>query len=286
MKHWKRLFVATLVLLVCGSCWIYSCFHNSYSRDSHLKQLRQNLIAVTENQILPSEYKQTEEAKADNQMHLSLLSENELEAFRKCESQVQKKTKINPTLINPSCSFMNGTGRKAIALVSETGSGNTWVRGLLEKVTGVCTGAIYCDAALRNSGMVGEFVIGPSVSVVKTHTPDYQWEGVAHPHREADPNHKDGYYGSAVLLVRNPFDAFVSEWNRFVTIQKLETQNSTNLSGKYLTDDSHTYTLGKEMFGEYMYTLPIHTLHRLAIDQLASLNSEQTDTPFHYYTLA
>ncbi len=35
---------------------------------------------------------------------------------------------------------MNGTGRSAVALVSYPGSGNTWLRGLLEQVTGICTG--------------------------------------------------------------------------------------------------------------------------------------------------
>ena len=45
--------------------------------------------------------------------------------------------------VNGSCHFMNGTGRSAVALVSFPGSGNTWVRGLLETATGVCTGELY-----------------------------------------------------------------------------------------------------------------------------------------------
>ena len=39
---------------------------------------------------------------------------------------------------------MNGTGRAAVALVSFPGSGNTWVRGLLEQASGICTGKL-CD---------------------------------------------------------------------------------------------------------------------------------------------
>ena len=39
---------------------------------------------------------------------------------------------------------MNGTERAAVALVSFPGSGNTWVRGLLQQATGVCTGE-SCD---------------------------------------------------------------------------------------------------------------------------------------------
>ena len=38
------------------------------------------------------------------------------------------------------CRFMNGSGRSPVGLVSFPGSGNTWVRGLLQKATGICTG--------------------------------------------------------------------------------------------------------------------------------------------------
>lgn len=38
------------------------------------------------------------------------------------------------------CRFMNGNRRAAVALASLPGSGNTWIRGLLEKATGICTG--------------------------------------------------------------------------------------------------------------------------------------------------
>ena len=41
------------------------------------------------------------------------------------------------------CCFMDGSKRAAVALVSAPGSGNTWVRGLLEKATGVCTGKLF-----------------------------------------------------------------------------------------------------------------------------------------------
>lgn len=38
------------------------------------------------------------------------------------------------------CQFMQGEARAAVALASLPGSGNTWIRGLLEKATGICTG--------------------------------------------------------------------------------------------------------------------------------------------------
>ena len=42
------------------------------------------------------------------------------------------------------CRFMDGRGRAAVALISLPGSGNTWIRGLLEKATGICTGEGLC----------------------------------------------------------------------------------------------------------------------------------------------
>ena len=40
------------------------------------------------------------------------------------------------------CHFMDGSNRAPIGLISPPGSGNTWVRGLLEQATGICTGEI------------------------------------------------------------------------------------------------------------------------------------------------
>ena len=40
------------------------------------------------------------------------------------------------------CHFMDGTNRSPVALASYPGSGNTWVRGLLEQATGICTGIL------------------------------------------------------------------------------------------------------------------------------------------------
>ena len=42
--------------------------------------------------------------------------------------------------ITPTCRFQNGTSKPKYLLRSYPGSGNTWVRQVLEKVTGICTG--------------------------------------------------------------------------------------------------------------------------------------------------
>ena len=62
----------------------------------------------------------------------------------KCVNKLKKKhaelmNEVRPTL-RPACHFMNGTSRGGVALLSFPGSGNTWLRGLLEKATGICTG--------------------------------------------------------------------------------------------------------------------------------------------------
>ena len=63
------------------------------------------------------------------------------DCFKKCSQQRSKFGDI----MNGTCRFMNGRGRLPVALASFPGSGNTWVRGLVEKVTGICTGEIIMD---------------------------------------------------------------------------------------------------------------------------------------------
>ena len=55
-------------------------------------------------------------------------------------------------------------------------------------------------------------------------------------------------YGSAVLVIRNPFDALVAEWNREKSRKTpLEIGNNTNAS-------SHISYVGREFFGELTIT--------------------------------
>ena len=141
---------------------------------------------------------------------VSYLLDADYRSFTVCQQWAEKKTRVKHETINATCKFMKGIGRPPVGLVSVPGSGNTWVRGLLEKATGICTGSIYCDHPLRNGGMIGEYVKSGSVLVVKTHTSDYQWKDVEPEQRNKD----DALYGSAILLIRNPFNAFIAEWNR------------------------------------------------------------------------
>ncbi|KAF1324048.1 Transmembrane 9 superfamily member 2, partial [Globisporangium splendens] len=96
-----------------------------------------------------------------------------------------------------------------IAIVSYPRSGNSLMRGLLEKITGVYTG---CDTRpdralsqeLQQYGMKGEGVVDESVWFVKTHFPErVGW--------------KPFNVKKAILVVRNPWDAIDSYFNMTLT---------------------------------------------------------------------
>ncbi|XP_059052053.1 WSCD family member AAEL009094 [Achroia grisella] len=86
-----------------------------------------------------------------------------------------------------------------VALISYPGSGNTWLRYLLQQVTGIVTGSIYMDYGLRVHGFPAENITDGSVLVVKTH--------------EAPPL-ESNKFKSAVVLMRNPRDCILADFNR------------------------------------------------------------------------
>ena len=72
---------------------------------------------------------------------LKYLSDEERGYFDECTQRANSLVKkYGPITNSGQCRFQNGTNRVPVALASFPGSGNTWVRGLLEKVTGFCTG--------------------------------------------------------------------------------------------------------------------------------------------------
>lgn len=68
------------------------------------------------------------------------LSPEEGAQFAECTDKCSSQTNKFGPVRNGDCHFMKGQGRLPVALASFPGSGNTWTRGLLEKVTGICTG--------------------------------------------------------------------------------------------------------------------------------------------------
>ena len=90
------------------------------------------------------------------------------------------------------------SSRPWVALVSYPGSGNTWMRYLLQQSTGILTGSVFPDPSLKKGGF-GEGINNRSVIVVKTHN-----IGITR---------NKGKFDRAVLLVRVPFDAILATFN-------------------------------------------------------------------------
>ena len=65
---------------------------------------------------------------------------------------------------------------------------------------GLYTGAVYRDPALQKNGFPGEGLLDGAVVVIKTH------KLATEPHNPS--------YARAILIIRSPFDAIVSEFNR------------------------------------------------------------------------
>ena len=75
------------------------------------------------------------------------------------------------------CHFLSTREGRIVALNSLPGSGNTWVRGLLEMATRVCTGSIGSDKSLKEGGFCGQEIKSGRVLVVKTHVSSLRWKG-------------------------------------------------------------------------------------------------------------
>ena len=140
--------------------------------------------------------------------------------YEACLREAQKDYEVKPC----QCSLLDGKKRGRYALLSLPGSGNTWVRGLLEKATGVCTGSMWCDASLRAKHFCMEGVRSTSVLVVKNHDTHLRWVGVKLGDGES-VNNKPDFIGG-ILIHRNPFRATIAEWNRAAAM--ILTENVTD----------------------------------------------------------
>lgn len=172
---------------------------------------------------------------------LSRADENRQKA---CNMEVFKNNRdvhpkqLQSMILENDCNFMDGKGRAPVALVSAEGSGNTWVRGLLEKATGICTGFNFCDYIMRMKGFIGDNINSGSVLVVKTHMDKPQWIG-----NTKIFNRFEAKYGSAIFLLRNPYDSLIAEWNRRLT-------NDIMIKRKMPHNESHTNVAPKEIWCE------------------------------------
>lgn len=167
------------------------------------------------------------------------LGAEDIARWKKC-TFLASKVQQNESTSSCKCHFLAQPLRDPVGLASLPGSGNTWVRGLLERATGICTGAVYCDISLRSRGFLGEHIRSGRALVVKTHSVSPRW-GRASRLRHMELSEHVGVFGSAILVVRNPFHALVAEWNRKV---------ANNFRVRTTELDSHTQAAGPEWFGE------------------------------------
>ena len=135
------------------------------------------------------------------------------------QSDADSLQKHEPALRCPTrLRFLPRATKNVTLLASYPGSGNTWVRHLIQRGTGVHTGATYNDTALAGE-FAGEGRKDGSVIVVKTHYPcGGCWSvppALVEPVPESDTGRRSYRMSSgAIVVVRNPFGAILSEFNR------------------------------------------------------------------------
>ena len=109
-----------------------------------------------------------------------------------------------------------------VALASLQGSGNTWTRHLFHVYTGLATGSLYGDPALVNStefkmskpAMHNNLFINNLKNSPYATKLTYKWHEYPHGNRQKfnENRHNDKIkFSKVVLIVRNPFDAVVSQ---------------------------------------------------------------------------
>ena len=238
----------SLTILVCLglfciiSFFLYSLFNDDYPatpKNHSLIKTTTNAPAIINHLFLTAIEKQMihptqspnsfyKKEPCMNRVCINFLDTNDSSHFSYC----WRKSKLNHEPNRSVCRFLNASDRVPVALASFPGSGNTWVRGLLQAATGVCTGAIHCDTTLRRSGFPGESVRSGKTLVIKTHQTDPNY-----PPKHFEKRADIPVYSSAIFIIRNPLNALVVEWNRLMI-----SNNS----------DNHILSVEESYFSEYV----------------------------------
>ena len=165
------------------------------------------------------------------------LTGSDMPHFNYCINKTWKTMERN--FSQSSCIFINGSHMYPVGLASYPGSGNTWVRGMLQRVTGLCTGAIYCDITLRQGEFPGESIRSGVTFLVKSHQTDPRWEGILYdkqaPYTYFKKLQDVPVYSGGIFIMRNPFHAMVAEFKRKTW---------------EISRENHVKTLGREYFGK------------------------------------
>ena len=146
----------------------------------------------------------------------------EMERVANCFSEAIAYVKLqrehsgnNVSLAKCSCHLRRkNLDNRRVALVSLPGSGNTWVRGLLERSTNICTGSMWCDPNLRATHFCAEGSHSRRTLVVKNHDPTIRWRGEVLPNLPNFSESNKPEFDGAIFVHRDPFDAIVADRNR------------------------------------------------------------------------
>ncbi|KAG7161829.1 WSC domain-containing protein 1-like 1 [Homarus americanus] len=95
------------------------------------------------------------------------------------------------------------------ALASYPGSGNTWLRYLIQSSSGLFTGSVYIDRELASKGFYGENEIPECGCTIAVKTHGYCLGGLP----AERTKEMDKFFGRGLLLLRNPFDTLIAYRN-------------------------------------------------------------------------
>ena len=176
--------------------------------------------------------------------------------FEALRDRNKSKIELNPC----KCKLLKTTdaiSKANVGLVSLAGSGNTWLRGLLEKATGVCTASMWCDSVLRAKDFCAEGLHSSLTLVTKNHDPTIRWRGQPIPKHCSDYNKPQ--FDAVIFLHRDPYEAMVAEWNRALA-QYVRSASFHNKSVAFpiqdavaLSSDQHKAYFGEEAFGKCVF---------------------------------
>ena len=108
-----------------------------------------------------------------------------------------------------SVQFARARDLPVVGLASYPSSGNTWLRFLIEGITGYYTGSMYNDISLRKKGFYGEGVPAGEGLVMTVKTHGHTTGPGAHVADRLKYNHHAEVNHSAILLIRNPYKAII-----------------------------------------------------------------------------
>lgn len=196
----------------------------SSSRDQNIRSLELVHTIKKSTETVATRYK-TANSSVKGLRYLDKLSRERYEACEPAENRT------SPLKVQCRDMTFQESDNPVVALVSPPGSGNTWVRYLLEQATGIYTGSIYCDGDLK-AIYPGERIVSGNVIVVKTHR---------YTTRQLPPDVQAPLgkveYDKAILLLRNPYNCILSEanrrWNTDVSVSShIGLASDTFLNGK------------------------------------------------------